>query len=178
MSANPALAAGWLLPVVAETWDGYLNDINGAHVTPQSKARVVKGCGLLSRLSAGWADQHADRTPGMTGSPPRSSGRGVWLPLVVPSRRWLLPSLTGHGYCLGGRPGHMAGLVPVASFDLADAVLAGTGRASGGGPRRGGGGGVVKDPCYFRRILAREMRLPIRQNPVAGLDSPPPGGGV
>ncbi len=124
MSANPALAAGWLLPVVAETWDGYLNDINGAHVTPQSKARVVKGCGLLSRLSAGWADQHADRTPGMTGSPPRSSGRGVWLPLVVPSRRWLLPSLTGHGYCLGGRPGHMAGLVQVASFDLADAVLA------------------------------------------------------
>jgi len=27
-------AAGlWLLPVVSETWDGYLNDINGAHVT-------------------------------------------------------------------------------------------------------------------------------------------------
>ncbi|MGH8194881.1 MAG: P1 family peptidase [Woeseiaceae bacterium] len=25
----------WSLPVVAETWDGYLNDINGFHVTPQ-----------------------------------------------------------------------------------------------------------------------------------------------
>jgi L-aminopeptidase/D-esterase-like protein len=30
---HPALARQWLLPVVAETWDGYLNDINGGHVT-------------------------------------------------------------------------------------------------------------------------------------------------
>jgi D-aminopeptidase len=30
---NPGLASSWLLPVVAETWDGYLNDVNGAHVT-------------------------------------------------------------------------------------------------------------------------------------------------
>jgi D-aminopeptidase len=27
------LADAWLLPVAAETWDGYLNDINGQHVT-------------------------------------------------------------------------------------------------------------------------------------------------
>ena len=30
---HPAVARQWLLPVVAETWDGYLNDINGGHVT-------------------------------------------------------------------------------------------------------------------------------------------------
>lgn len=30
---KPAMASQWLLPVVAETWDGYLNDINGSHVT-------------------------------------------------------------------------------------------------------------------------------------------------
>jgi len=30
---HPELAAAWLLPVAAETWDGYLNDINGGHVT-------------------------------------------------------------------------------------------------------------------------------------------------
>jgi D-aminopeptidase len=30
---HPALAEGWLLPVAAETWDGYLNDTNGHHVT-------------------------------------------------------------------------------------------------------------------------------------------------
>lgn len=29
---NPLLARQWLLPVCAETWDGYLNDINGNHV--------------------------------------------------------------------------------------------------------------------------------------------------
>ncbi|HEY3685502.1 MAG TPA: P1 family peptidase [Streptosporangiaceae bacterium] len=32
--AHPALAERWLLPVVAETWDGRLNDINGDHVRP------------------------------------------------------------------------------------------------------------------------------------------------
>jgi D-aminopeptidase len=30
---HPAVARQWLLPVVGETWDGYLNDINGGHVT-------------------------------------------------------------------------------------------------------------------------------------------------
>jgi D-aminopeptidase len=29
---HPDLAHAWLLPVAAETWDGYLNDINGHHV--------------------------------------------------------------------------------------------------------------------------------------------------
>ena len=32
---HPALAAQWLLPVCAETWDGLLNDINGGHVRPE-----------------------------------------------------------------------------------------------------------------------------------------------
>ncbi len=30
---HPSLAKLWTLPVVAETWDGYLNDTNGQHVT-------------------------------------------------------------------------------------------------------------------------------------------------
>ncbi len=29
----PEIARAWLLPVAAETWDGYLNDINGLHVS-------------------------------------------------------------------------------------------------------------------------------------------------
>ncbi|MFF0477736.1 P1 family peptidase [Streptomyces sp. NPDC004284] len=33
--SRPRLAAQWMLPVVAETWDGYLNDINGRHVRPE-----------------------------------------------------------------------------------------------------------------------------------------------
>ena len=30
-----SLAGLWSLPVVAETWDGYLNDVNGQHVRPE-----------------------------------------------------------------------------------------------------------------------------------------------
>ena len=33
VGAHPELADAWLLPVASETWDGYLNDINGGHVT-------------------------------------------------------------------------------------------------------------------------------------------------
>ena len=32
---HDALSQPWSLPVVAETWDGYLNDINGFHVKPE-----------------------------------------------------------------------------------------------------------------------------------------------
>jgi len=31
----------WSLPVVAETWDGYLNDINGFHVKPEDAFRAL-----------------------------------------------------------------------------------------------------------------------------------------
>jgi D-aminopeptidase len=30
---HPGLGDGWSLPVAAETWDGYLNDVNGQHIT-------------------------------------------------------------------------------------------------------------------------------------------------
>src|SRR5215469_2941916 len=33
---HPELTDSWLLPVAAETWDGYLNDINGHHVTEET----------------------------------------------------------------------------------------------------------------------------------------------
>jgi L-aminopeptidase/D-esterase-like protein len=32
---HPQIADGWLLPVVAETWDGYVHDINGGHLTEE-----------------------------------------------------------------------------------------------------------------------------------------------
>lgn len=38
---RPDLAAEWLLPVCAETWDGYLNDINGGHVRPAHAVRAL-----------------------------------------------------------------------------------------------------------------------------------------
>ena len=33
---HPEFTEVWLLPVAAETWDGYLNDINGHHVTEET----------------------------------------------------------------------------------------------------------------------------------------------
>lgn len=34
-SRQPSLGVQWLLPVVSETWNGYLSDINGGHVRPE-----------------------------------------------------------------------------------------------------------------------------------------------
>jgi len=39
---HPAVAEVWLLPVAAETWDGYLNDINGHHVTEQTVIAAIE----------------------------------------------------------------------------------------------------------------------------------------
>lgn len=38
---KPAAADQWLLPVVAETWDGYLNEINGPHVRPEHAIAAI-----------------------------------------------------------------------------------------------------------------------------------------
>jgi D-aminopeptidase len=38
---RPELARRWHIPVVGETWDGYLNDINGAHVTEVTAIRAL-----------------------------------------------------------------------------------------------------------------------------------------
>jgi D-aminopeptidase len=42
---HPRLADAWLLPVAAETWDGYLNDINGQHVTQQACLDALESAG-------------------------------------------------------------------------------------------------------------------------------------
>jgi L-aminopeptidase/D-esterase-like protein len=45
LKAGPPDPSGfwWALPVVAETWDGYLNDINGMHVKPEHVFRALDG---------------------------------------------------------------------------------------------------------------------------------------
>ncbi|MEU4482832.1 P1 family peptidase [Micromonospora sp. NPDC023966] len=42
VSNVPQRAQRWMLPVVAETYDGFLNDINGAHVQPAAVARTIQ----------------------------------------------------------------------------------------------------------------------------------------
>ena len=38
---NPLLGDHWLLPVVAETWDGYLNDLNAHAITTQTTSEAL-----------------------------------------------------------------------------------------------------------------------------------------
>lgn len=40
-ATHPEVSAAWMLPVVAETWDGYLNNINGEHVTAQHAVQAL-----------------------------------------------------------------------------------------------------------------------------------------
>jgi D-aminopeptidase len=42
---HPELAEAWLLPVAAETWDGYLNEINGGHVTVEIGLAALESAG-------------------------------------------------------------------------------------------------------------------------------------
>jgi NAD(P)-dependent dehydrogenase (short-subunit alcohol dehydrogenase family)/uncharacterized membrane protein YgcG len=39
---HPVVAEAWLLPVAAETWDGYLNDINAQHVTEHHVVAAIE----------------------------------------------------------------------------------------------------------------------------------------
>ncbi len=52
---HPELGDDWSLPVAAETWDGYLNDVNGHHVTEQSVVAALEsaGTGPVEEGSAG-----------------------------------------------------------------------------------------------------------------------------
>ena len=51
VASRPAVATAWILPVVAETWDGRLNDINGMHVRPEHVAQAV------ARVSRDWVEE-------------------------------------------------------------------------------------------------------------------------
>lgn len=52
---HPLVATKWLLPLVAETWDGYLHDINGAHVTADHAVAALDSAatGALAEGSVG-----------------------------------------------------------------------------------------------------------------------------
>ncbi|MFT4081788.1 MAG: P1 family peptidase [Nocardioides sp.] len=51
----PEAARQWLMPVVAETWDGVLNDINGLHVRPEHAVAALDSArgGALAEGSVG-----------------------------------------------------------------------------------------------------------------------------
>jgi L-aminopeptidase/D-esterase-like protein len=53
---HPGLTEAWLMPVAAETWDGYLNDINGHHVNESTVVEALEaaeGGGPIEEGSVG-----------------------------------------------------------------------------------------------------------------------------
>jgi D-aminopeptidase len=42
---HPRVAEAWVIPLISETWDGYLNDINGAHVDEEHVLGALDGAG-------------------------------------------------------------------------------------------------------------------------------------
>jgi D-aminopeptidase len=52
---HPKRAQAWLLPVAAETYDGYLNDINGRHVEPRHAVEAIEAAagGAIEEGSVG-----------------------------------------------------------------------------------------------------------------------------
>ena len=68
----------WSLPVVGETWDGFLNDINGFHVKPEHVASALAGAraAARSRRALSAAAPAWSATASRAGSgPPRASSR-------------------------------------------------------------------------------------------------------
>ena len=45
----------WSLPVVAETWDGYLNDVNGFHVKAEDVLHALDTARRAQWRKAAWA---------------------------------------------------------------------------------------------------------------------------
>jgi D-aminopeptidase len=62
--AHPSGAMGWSLPVAGETWDGRLNDIEGAHVRPDH-VEAALAAALASGLGAAVAEGNVGGGTGM-----------------------------------------------------------------------------------------------------------------
>ena len=58
----------WSLPVIAETWDGYLNDINGFHVRPEHAGAAKLRDSALKGLRETLQDQKKKSAAGRSKS--------------------------------------------------------------------------------------------------------------
>ena len=76
---RPDLAAEWLLPVVAETWDGYLNSINADAITSEHVATAIDSAtatGLLEGSHGGGTGMNCYGFKGGNGTASRVVGFG------------------------------------------------------------------------------------------------------
>lgn len=162
---HPAIAEAWLLPVSAETWDGYLNDINGGHVTEAVGVRALEAAaaGPIEEGSVGGGTgMNCYNFKGGSGSASRrveyggsNYSVGVFLQANFGSR----PELVIRGVPLGAA---LADDDPMTDF------------FSGGGPAPGAGSCIaivatdaplLPDQC---RALARRVTLGLARTGTTG----------
>ncbi|MDH5373418.1 MAG: P1 family peptidase [Acidimicrobiia bacterium] len=104
---HPDVADGWLLPVAAETWDGYLNDINGGHVTEAVAVSALETAaqGSIEEGSiGGGTGMICYQYKGGSGTASRLVRRGVstyTVGVFLQSNFGVRRELTVRGLCLG-----------------------------------------------------------------------------
>jgi D-aminopeptidase len=119
---HPDLADAWLLPVAAETWDGYLNDINGHHVTEQTaiEALAAAAAGPVEEGSVGGGTgMNCYQFKGGSGTASRIvryAGAGYTVGVFVQANFGSREELTLAGVPLGAL---LAGDNPMAAFSAA-----------------------------------------------------------
>ena len=115
---HPDLAHAWLLPVAAETWDGYLNDINGHHVREEHVIAALGNAmsGPVAEGSAGGGTgMNCYQFKGGNGTASRLVGNHT-VAVFVQANFGARHELTICGTYLGER---LAGDNPMAEFTLA-----------------------------------------------------------
>jgi L-aminopeptidase/D-esterase-like protein len=141
LKAGPADASGfwWALPVVAETWDGYLNDINGMHVKPEHVFHA------LDRAAGGRVAE------GSVGGGPGMVCYGFKGGIGTASRRLASKDV-----------GYTVGVLVQANFGLrAQLMVAGApvGREIPEGDLRGGGGAGAAEAGSVIAVVATDAPL-------------------
>ncbi len=99
-------AAGywWSLPVVAETWDGYLNDINGFHVRPEHVFEALekaRGGSVPEGSVGGGTGMICHEFKGGIGTASRRSEGGATVGVLVQANYGLREQLTIAGVPVG-----------------------------------------------------------------------------
>jgi D-aminopeptidase len=111
---HPQVADAWLLPFATETWDGYLNDINGGHVTEEVAIAALEAAasGPVEEGSVGGGTgMVCHGFKGGIGTASRVIEDGWTLGVLVQANHGRRPRLRVNGIPVGERIG--AEVVPV-----------------------------------------------------------------
>ena len=187
----------WSLPVVAETWDGWLNDINGFHVHPEDawhaldtahsgpveEGNVGGGTGMIcNEFKGGIGTSPACSTPKPEATPSASSSNATTdaaISSASPAFPWAkkFPSIPPTKPCGDSRPRLSSGPKGRLSRHQAPRLLAKTSaRSSSSSPptRRSSPRNSNASPKKFRSASAATAATPATAPETSSSPSPPP----